>query len=60
MKFEWEKIDDYTQRARVLGGWLVKTFEDVAHKTDDGMNDGWDWRVAMAFVPDPNYDWKID
>jgi hypothetical protein len=61
VKFDFEQIDNYHQRAKVPGGWLVKTFENVTHVTEhSGMNDGWDWRVAMAFVPDPNHEWVIE
>ena len=57
---EWEEIDENHHRAKVHGGWLVKTYESVFHQSDiNGMQDGWDWRVAMAFVPDPNHEWKI-
>jgi len=56
----WEQIDDCHQRAQVFGGWLVKTFTDVVHLEGDyEKRDGWDWRVAMAFVPDPNHEWKL-
>ena len=58
MKLEFEHIDPHHQRAKVPGGWLVKAFEGVTHATiDQGMVDGWDWRLAMAFVPDPNHEW---
>lgn len=60
MKFEWEEIDNFHSRAKVFGGWIVKSMEDVMHNTDDGMNFGWDWRVAMAFVPDAKHEWEID
>jgi hypothetical protein len=57
---EWEQISDYEQRAMVPGGWLVKSFTDVIHKTDDmGYQPGWDYRIAMAFVPDPDHEWII-
>lgn len=57
---EFEEIDAYHQRAKVHGGWLVKAHEPVAHSTDsNGMQDGWDWRVAMAFVPDPKHEWSL-
>jgi hypothetical protein len=59
MKFEWESVDNLTDRARVPGGWLVRHHAHVAHGSA-GMKTGWDWRVAMAFVPDPNSDWVID
>lgn len=54
MKFEWELIAkdtgvysyEYTRRAKVKGGWLVK-FDSC-----DG--------VAMQFIPDEYHSWKID
>lgn len=63
MKFEFENIDAYHQRAKVHGGWLVKAVEDVYHDQGNygnGMQNGWDWRVAMTFVPDANHEWEID
>ncbi len=61
MKLEWEIIDPYHQRAKVPGGWIFKALEDVSHdKSCDGhgMDSGWDYRVAICFVPDPNHEWK--
>ena len=57
---EFEDIDTNTQRAKVFGGWIVKTYEPVMHDTGNGMHDGWDWRIATCFVPDPNYEWVLD
>ena len=59
---DWEQIEDYTQRARVHGGWLVKVFEDahIRMSVDQLVaQSGYEWRIALAFVPDPNYEWKI-
>jgi hypothetical protein len=61
MKLIWEQIDDNHSRAMVFGGWLVKAFECVVHYQGQygrGMVDGWDFRVAMCFVPDPNHEWN--
>jgi hypothetical protein len=63
MKFEWEQIDDWHQRAKVPSGWLVKAFEDVTHNMLDagrGMETGYDLRVTMCFVPDEGHCWKVD
>ena len=61
MKFEWETIDSYHFRAKVIGGWLVKVTEDVSHPDGYGAaSNGWDWRIAMAFVPDPSHEWEIE
>lgn len=57
---DWEEIESNLQRAKVRGGWLVKTFEDVTHRDEAGAQDGWDWRVAMTFVPDPNHEWEFE
>jgi len=55
----WEQIDSNHQRAQVFGGWLVKTFEDVNHFTENGLQQGYDWRVAMTFIPDPQHEWVL-
>jgi len=61
MKFEFEQIDNWHTRAKVPGGWLVKATESVVHVTDiNGIDDGYDWRIAMAFVPDPKHEWTIE
>jgi len=58
---EWEAIDAYHQRPRVHGGWLVKAYEEVLHAREcAGLVPGWDWRIAMCFVPDPNHEWKLN
>lgn len=57
----WEQIDAYHQRAEVFGGWLVKAYEDVEHYIpDQGLRSGWDWRVAMVFIPDPAHEWVLE
>ncbi len=61
MKFEFEKIGDQHERAKVHGGWLVKAFSDVYQNSPiNGNGTGWDWRIAMTFVPDPHHEWVID
>lgn len=58
MKFEWEQIHqrdsqsalDGTQRAKVIGGWLVRTLVLATTKT----------MMQMVFVSDPNHEWKIE
>ena len=60
----WEQIDPYHQRAAVIGGWLVKAYEDVQTHRDSSMglctDSGYEWRVAMCFVPDEGHYWKSD
>jgi hypothetical protein len=56
----WEKINNYTTRAKVYGGWLVKIVEDVyQYNSDRGWTSGNDWRPALAFVPDPKHVWDL-
>ena len=51
MKFEWEVIDfsvgNKTERAKVIDGWLVRTFEEGV-----GM--------ALIFMEDPDHDWELE
>lgn len=59
----WEQIDTYTQRAAVIGGWLVKAYENVctAGTGYSALGDkGYEWRIAMTFVPDEGHHWKSD
>jgi hypothetical protein len=60
--FEWEQIDDWHQRTKVFGGWIVKTHESVFHANTDGAGssgDGWDWRISTCFVPDVKWEWEV-
>jgi hypothetical protein len=59
MRFDWEKIYSNagsvvgaTYRAKVYGGWIVKSFEvnDCNSETTS---------ESMVFVPDPRHEWKI-
>lgn len=58
---EWEQIDAYHERAEVHGGWLVKAYAEVSNFSDDGrlLHQGYDLRIAMTFVPDPQHVWEI-
>ena len=47
---EFEKIDDLYFRAKVFGGWIVKSIFYI----------GYDIGVSMTFVPDPNHEWELD
>lgn len=59
----WENIPgvgSFVQRTRTPTGWLVREVLEVAHVGPD-LNEyvttGYDWRVAMVFVPDPDGLW---
>lgn len=49
-KFRWENIELDTWRARVIGGWIVKSSHTLG-----------DERVSssMVFTPDPSWGWEI-
>lgn len=46
-------------RLKVPGGWLVKVFEPVSIYFGEsrGLDNGFDFRVAMTFMPDPEHTW---
>lgn len=59
-KLEWEKIDGEHERAKVIGGWLVKVSTEVCSPIQDYKGRpqfGYEWRVSMCFVPDEGYNW---
>ena len=64
MKMEWEVIDSFHMRAKVIGGWLVKAYEHKEHAHMD-TNGFWareqsqNMNISMAFVPDKNHEWKV-
>ena len=63
MKYEWETIDGYNFRMKIPGGWVLKVREDVMQDRGSygqGLCTGWDWRVAICFIPDPDHKWVID
>jgi len=56
----WEIIDDYHKRASVVGGWLVKAYEDVYESVgEQHLQRGYNWNIAMTFVPDLHHVWAI-
>lgn len=59
---EWEEIKQnhalFLYRAKIFGGWLVRTTDDVISNTEN-MTQGYEWRSSITFVPDLNHDWRI-
>lgn len=60
INWEWEKLEEKsedgvywfaTYRAKVFGGWIVRTF-DLTHVTNTTSE-------SMVFVPDHNHQWFI-
>jgi hypothetical protein len=61
MKFEWERVDKDTCRAKVFGGWLVKCYE-TSHQYDHRQETFIEWGCtsSVTFIPDVNHEWEID
>ena len=61
-KLNWEQLDGYNQRAKVFGGWIVKTYEDCHISLHDDMppQTGYEWRIATCFVPDQKHEWTLE
>jgi len=59
VNLDWEDIDDFHQRAKVPGGWLVKVHQDVYVSLHEDMRptDGYAWQTSMTFVPDLTHSW---
>lgn len=65
-KLEWEAIDNYHERAKIFGGWLVKAYSLIEHAAYS--ESGWTWQreqsqemqVTMTFVPDAKHEWNLD
>lgn len=71
MKFEWEVINkkekfgefiDATERARVIGGWLIRSHLVSTFNESDMRSHEIKYCSTMStqFVHDPNHEWKID
>jgi len=55
----WEMLDRNHERAAVIGGWLVKAYEDILEAPNGGAaSRGSNVRVTMCFVPDEGHYWK--
>ena len=57
---QWETIDAFVSRARTPTGWLVRQYADVCHigaDQNEYITSGYDWRVSLTFVPDPDGVW---
>lgn len=55
MKFEWEELNKVMKRAKVHGGWILRSFN---YTTDN--KDVYSQSQSMVFIPDPNHEWEID
>ena len=57
VKLEWEGIDSTHERAKVIGGWIVKSYQDVSYLEFGERKTGFDFRESMVFIPDPIGEW---
>ena len=61
IELDWEGINDQHKRAKVVGGWLVKAYENrhiSMHEEGMRPEPGYEWQVSMCFVPDASYSWN--
>ena len=52
-RWEWEKLDEFNWRAKVIGGWLIKTRMFIEGKRGVVMSE------SMVFIPDSEHQWGI-
>lgn len=50
MKFEWEVLDRFTKRAKIIDGWIVV---HGSHTNTGAICE------SMCFVPDKKHEWEI-
>lgn len=55
--WEWERLDESTWRAKVIGGWLVLHTNSVA--ITDGKKREVAQSESMAFIADREHTWPI-
>lgn len=55
---EWETIDPYHKRAKVIGGCLIKAYEDIFEQVNNSIQDGYNFRISICFIPDEGHYWK--
>ena len=63
LKFEWERITvggfGWTERAKVIGGWLVRTVAIGDINTQEQRLDS-SPTIQMIFIVDANHEWEIE
>lgn len=51
MQWQWEQLDERTQRAQVIGGWVLRTIDfDSKLKL---------LSCSTVFIPDRDHEWHI-
>lgn len=57
MQWQWESLDECTQRCAVIGGWLILRLG--ATDIEKGKSGKVVFRESMTFVPDRDHEWHI-
>lgn len=55
--WEWEKLDEFTRRAKVIGGWIVHSHKNGI--TTKGKESHLLCSESAIFVPDRDHEWTI-
>jgi len=55
LQFNWEPLDECTQRAKVIGGWLILRLG----ATDFEKGKRVQFRESMVFIADKDHQWSI-
>ena len=50
IEWKWEILDDFTKRAKVIGGWVL---EYGSHTNKGSISN------SLVFIPDPEHRWAI-
>lgn len=50
IEWEWHQLDEFTWRAQVIGGWIVKCVLGAGSKQAG---------ISITFVPDRDHEWSI-
>ena len=51
--WQWEPLDYRTDRAKVIGGWIIKHWNEA-----NGAKE-WALSESMVFISDPDHNWTI-
>ena len=49
IEWQWEKLDESTSRAKVIGGWVIKSEYSI----------GKSQATTLQFIADRNHEWRI-
>lgn len=54
LDWSWEKLDDYTWRAQVYGGWVLHKQMVLSKGKETSSSE------SMVFIPDRDHQWTIN